>query len=238
MKNNNHAAVQLAVVVCILLAGALGLVTLKPKKLHGESRRAKESTEATAELIAASKEKETALKRKSAEAAASVEIIGGVVGTLPDTPEKSFLTQETKVVSSKLESPDPAALLEAEKRKVAVLGGQIELTQKLYGRAFEHAKELEERVVKAEARAATAETQRAAIDLKLEQAAAENLGAERTSNRYLVAIGLLAVLYLYTKITHLSPGCLRLNAGSPVNMCMRPPKRSLSAMCCAPGSGR
>ena len=204
----NSGAVQIVVMLCVLLAGALGFVTLKPKMLHGDSRRAAESTAATTELINANKEKEAVLKKKSAEAAASAEVMGSVVGSLPETPEKSFLTEENKVIRSKLEAPDSAALLEAEKRKVAVLSGQIDLARQLYGQAFEHAKDLEARTIKAEARATKAETERSAVDLRLEQIAAERLGAERTSNRYLVAIGLLVVLYAYTKITHLSPGAL------------------------------
>ena len=184
----------LPVLIGIAVVGVAGLFVAKPKFLHGDSRRAAASTEATAAVDAA-------VTKQGAEAAASVVKIGEANATAPDSKEKDFIAREVPVALAKLPAPDAQALIEAERRKAAVLAGQLEAVSRLYDQALKRADVLER-----ERAAALAE--RRAADLRLEQAAAEALGAERTRNGFIFC-GVLAVgLYLYVKLTHFSPSAI------------------------------
>ena len=196
--------------IYVVVAGVLALAAFmfKPRALDGDSRRADASVAASKDVEKAHDDKDKAVKQKSSEAAASVEVMSSVIAVLPESPEKTFLVEEGKVVKSKLEPPDPMELLAAEKRKVAILTGQVEEGHRLYALAFQHTKELEEKLSAADAKIAEKEAQREAVDLKLQQTASERLGAERQRNQILVALAVLVVLYLYTKVTHLSPNAL------------------------------
>lgn len=193
MKSNNRGE---TVVIVLVIAGLLGIAAwaLKPKFLDGDSRRAERSRETTAELI-------DAQKARSAAAAASVVKIGEANATAPDSLEKDFIAKEVPVALSNLEAADAQKLIEAERRKVAVLTGQVEAANALYEKALKAAQ--------AEAaRAQKAEAEKLETDNELSRVAAERLGAERQKRIFmLVAAGIL-VLWLYVKVTHLSPNAI------------------------------
>lgn len=188
---SNRGVAPLVVIAGVAIVGWLGFMVIKPKATHGDSRRAAESTEATADLVAAT-------KKQSAEAAASVVKIGEANAQLPGSALSTFIAKETQVALSKLEKPDPVELINAEKRKVAVLEGKVEVIASLYNDALKRADQLE----RDRARALAA---RQEADLRLEQVAAERLGAERQRNQMFVVVGIALALYLYVKFTHLSP---------------------------------
>jgi hypothetical protein len=173
---------------------ALGVIVMKPKIFHGDSRRADKSVETTAALV-------DATAKQAAEAAASVVKIGEANATAPESPEKSFIAREVPVALAKLPAPDPRALIEAERRKAAVLAGRLEEANRLYGVAMERADKLERE------RAAALAAKRAS-DAELERVAAERLGAERLMNWALAVAGLCVVLWLYAHITRPSVGAL------------------------------
>jgi hypothetical protein len=187
---NKHGAAVLVVVVGLLLGG-LGLFIAKPRFMHGDSRRARQSQEASAAL-------QEAATKQSAEAAASVVKIGEAAATAPESPERTFITRDVPVALAKLPSPDPSALIEAERRKVAVMEGRLEEAARLYDKALKRAETLER-----EKAAAMAERQR--VDQELQSVAAERLGAERQRNAMVAVAVLLILLYGWAKYTHFSP---------------------------------
>jgi len=190
----NSGVAPLIVVAVLAVLGGVGLFAFKPKALHKASQNAETSTEATAALIEAT-------KKQGAEAAASVVKIGEANAQLPGSALTTFIAKEVALTLTKLPAPDAQALLAAEQRKVAVLEGKVDTINILYGDALKRADELEQ----ARQKAVSA---RQAADLKLEQAAAEQLGAERQRNQMIVLVVVVVVLYLYVKFTHFSPSAI------------------------------
>lgn len=190
-KRSSTRGEVLTAVLIVLAAGGLFLL-FRPKATHGESRRAKEGTETTAQLV-------QAVDRQGASAAASVTKIGEANAQAPESPVKEFIQREVPIALAQLPTPDAQALIEAERRKVAVLAGRLEEAQRLYDQALKRADVLAKE--REEAIAAKRES-----DLKSEQAAAEALGAEKRSAQYLVGGLVLLGLYIWAKVTHLSPG--------------------------------
>lgn len=209
MKYNNRGIAPLLVVGYIAVVGVLGFLAFKkPKALDGASRTAAASTVATANVNNAHNEEVDSLKNKSSSAAAGVATIAKVAGTLPDTPAKQAIENEAGIVQSKLETPNPAELLAAERRANAILTGNLQESRRLNELAYKDSAKLRERTIAAEAKSAKAEAARDAIDLKLGEAAAKALGAEQASNRWKIGLAAVALLYLYTKFTHLSPAAM------------------------------
>jgi hypothetical protein len=191
MKNRGTGLVEV-IVALVALAG--GFLLAKPKLLDGDSRRASKSTETTQALIEKQDE-------RGATAAAYVVKMDEVVGTMPESPEKSFLGQAADITLANLPQANARALIEAERLKNAVLTGQVREARALYEAALNKSETLTrdlERAVAAKRRS----------DLALEQAAAERLGAERTRNQMILVAALAVGLFLYVKLTHLSPGAL------------------------------
>jgi hypothetical protein len=202
MTRNSRGTVVVEVVVVL----ALIFLVAKPAFLDGDSRRAKKSEEATAAVVATVDKVDEAEKKRSAVAAASVVKIGEANATAPASPEKEFIAREVPVALANMEAPDPHALLEAERRKVAVLEGQIALADRLYGDAMSKAEKLSEAKAKAERERDLALAARDRIDRDLSEAAAAKLAMERQRNIFIL-VGALAVgLWIWAKITHFSPG--------------------------------
>lgn len=186
----------LAPLVILAIVAAIGgaVVVLKPKVFHGDSQRAAASTEATARV-------ESATTKPAAEAAASIVKIGEANAAAPDSRQRDFIAQEIPVALAKLPAPDPQALLEAEKRRSAVIEGRLEEARGLYSTALQRAV-----ILQRERDAALAS--RRAVDAELSQVAAERLGAERQRNQFIAVAMLALALFLYVKFTHLAPGAL------------------------------
>jgi hypothetical protein len=208
MKNNNRGIAPLLVVGYIAVVGVLGFLAFKPKALDKASKNAAASTVATTDVNAAHGEEVKTLKAKSASAAAGVAAVIQVVGTLPDTPARSAIVSEASIVQSKLEAPDPVELLKAEQRANAILTGNLEEARRLNALAYQDSASLRDRTIAAEAKSTKAEAARDAIDQKLGEAAAKALGAENANNRWKIALVAVALLYLWTKFSHLSYGSL------------------------------
>jgi hypothetical protein len=206
VKNNNRGIAPLLVVGYIAVVGLLGFLAFKPKFLDKASKTAAASTVATADVNTAHGEEVRALKAKSASAAAGVAVVNQVAGTLPDTPARSAIVSEASIVQSKLEAPDPVEQLAAERRANAILTGNLEEARRLNALAYQDSASLRDRTIAAEAKSVKAEATRDAIDQKLGEAAAKALGAENASNRWKIALVAVALLYLWTKFSHLSYG--------------------------------
>lgn len=171
-----------------------GTLLLKPAWLSRDSARAKASQEATARLLAAH-------KAQSASAAAGVTAIGKANSMAALSPTKEFLEWEVPAVLSKLEAPDPAELLAAEKRRVAVMEGRLEEAQRLYQTEARRASDL-----KKERDEAVADRQKA--DLEISNAAAAKVAAERQRNIFVAVVVLLAAGVVYLKFFYSSPGSI------------------------------
>lgn len=188
-----RGAIWIIVLGVIALLGG-GLAVLKPSWMHGDSKRAKTSTQTTEALVSAT-------NAQGGAAAAVLVKIGEANGTAPDSKEKSFISAAVPIGLSYLPKPDPEKLLEMEKLKTAFLTGQLELAQTLTVSAYQQAEDAQ----KATARALAAKR---ASDAELSQVAAERLGEERTKNIMVVVAVLAVVLYLYVRITFIHPGSL------------------------------
>ena len=208
MTNNNRGVAPLVVAAYLAVVAVLGFLAFKPKSLDKASQNAAASTVATTNVNAAHTEEVDSLKNKSSSAAAGVSTIGKVAGTLPDTPTKQAIQNEVGIAQSKLEPPDPAELLAAEKRVNAILTGNLEEIRRLNDLAYQESAELRDRTIAAEAKSAKAEAARDAIDLKLTEAAAKSLATEQANNRWKIAIIALTLLYLWTKFSHVSYGSI------------------------------
>lgn len=197
---NPHNRKGVAAVVVIAVVAVLGLVgwITKPSLFPGASKRAAASTQATARV-------ETAVNAQGASAAASVVKIGEANAVAPASPAKDFISKEVPIALGRLPAPDPQELLAAEKRRAAVMEGQLDEARRLYEAASKQSSQLQH-----ERDAALAE--RHNVDLKLEQAAA----AEHARTVQLMGASLFAVLALaawaYLKIYHVSPATLGLMA--------------------------
>jgi hypothetical protein len=191
---STRAEVSLAVLLVIGLLGLGGWGLSKTKWFSRESKRAKTSTETTADLI-------TAKDKQAAVAAASVVKIGEANAVAPESPSRAFIAREVPVALASLPAPDGEALLQAERRKAAILEGRLAEADRLYGDAMARADQYQKE-------AARAVAAKRASDLALEQAAAEARGAEQQAFWFTLAAMGAGALYVYTKLTHLSPGSL------------------------------
>lgn len=183
------AAVIVLLGVLLLGGGAWGLS--KTKLFHGESKRADASSKTTEELLAAQ-------AAQGAAAAAYVKTMGDVAATLPESRERDFLGRAGGIALSYLPKPDPQKIIEAQNLKIAVLSGQLELANRLTGDALQRAEAADQRT-------ARAISGKRASDLALQQAAAEARGAEQQAFWLMLLAGALVALYIWTKLSHVSP---------------------------------
>lgn len=182
---SNRALTGVEVAIALAVLGALGWFTL-PKIFHGATRRAENSAKATAAL-------EDATRAQGASAAASVQKIGEAAAMAEPSPAIDFIRQETPVALAKLPAPDPQSLLEAERRRTAVMEGRFELAKSLYVGAYERAEKLQSERDKA------LEARRQADAALLEAAAAERartLQGMAAGAAALIALG----IWLYTRV--------------------------------------
>lgn len=193
MKNNLHSTrgeVTTTTVIAIVALGALVGLWAMPKFFHGASRRAHASTVATAKL-------EEATKAQGSAAAASVAKIAEANAQAPDSPAKEFVASEAPLALTFLPPPDPDKLLEAERRRAAVMEGKYEEAQALYAQAYKRAEKLQ--AERDEALAA-----RRAADLALERAAAaEHAGLIRQIGLGAIVL-LVAAGWIWARVNGLS----------------------------------
>jgi cell wall-associated NlpC family hydrolase len=167
----------IAVLAVIGIIG--GLFVAKPALFGGASKRAQNSTQATAALV------KTTDAQGSA-AAASVVKIGEANSSAPESPAKNFITSEVPVALARLPAPDAQSLLEAERRRSAVMEGRADEARRLYEQAAKTSAKLQSE--RDEALAA-----RRSADLALEQAAA----AEHARTvQLMIAAGVAALCFV------------------------------------------
>ena len=181
--------------ILLVVAGVAALIAwVKPSLLPGASKRAATGTAATAALVAAT-------DAPAAVAAASVAKIAEANAAAPASPARDFISQEAPLALTLLPSPDPTALLEAERRRSAVMEGRLDEARRRYESATKESADL--RRERDEALAA-----RQAADLAIEQAAA----AEHARTMQAICLGILALIaggaWLYTLISRISPATL------------------------------
>lgn len=177
MTKSLRAEIGTTTIVVLAIGATLGLWAF-PKVWHKATRNANASTVATAKL-------EAATVAQGGAAAAGVQQIGVANSLAPESPAKDFISREVPVVMAKLPPPDPVELLAAERRRVAVMEGRLELAQKLYVQAYERSERLQtERDLALEARRQA--------DLNLEKAAAAELSGVIRQ----VILGILLVVVL------------------------------------------
>ena len=191
-----HTARAFAFVPVLLIIAAItgGAWLVKPSLFPGASRRAEKSASTTAELIQA----DTA---RAAAAAASVVKIAEANTTAPDSPAKSFISQETTVALAHLPTPDAASLTEAERRKNAVLSGNLDEARRLYESAAQKADKL------ARERDAAISAKLASDTALATAAAAEHAAQIQRLAAFAVAL-LCSGLWVYSRIYGITPATL------------------------------
>ena len=140
-------------------------------------------------------------QRKGAVVAASVQQMGVAAGQLPDSPQKEFIVREGGFVSPLLPSPDPVALLAAERRRVAILEGKAELADQLYAKATKENAALLADNVKLKAKLADAMTERRDMDTQLAESAAYARGKDAIIAGLAALCLLVGGLWLYARLT-------------------------------------
>jgi hypothetical protein len=181
----------LAIFVILGLLGLGGWGLSKTKWFHGESKRATASTETTATLDAAHVDQQ-------AKASATFQKIGETNAEAPESPQKRVIARFVPIGLGLTGAPDPAFLLELEKLKVAELTGKLAQADKISATLLQDAAQMRQDYAKALAA-------KRAADLAHEQAAAEARGAEQQAFWLMLVAGAAAVLYVWTKLSHVSP---------------------------------
>lgn len=208
----NKRSGEATLIVVVVLAIAAGFMLPKPKFLSGESRRAEASQEATADLAKAIEDLKKKEDEKGAKVAASLQQIGVANGQTADSPQKTFIDRELNFVSPLLPKPDYASLLAAERRRVAIAEGKLELADQLYARAAKDNQELLRKVEKLEQNFQQALAQRRDVDLRLSEAAAAVRAREQVIGILFGVCVLVLALYVFAKINGVSLRSLAVTA--------------------------
>lgn len=216
-KLKGFTGIELAVVLALVTVVTVYIVN--PKFIHGESRRADQSQQATQQVVQtqhtvdqAQQQVDVIQKEKSAKAAASVTTMVTAAEEAPKSPHTAFIAKEGRLALTYLEKPDQTALLASEQRYSAFLEGKVELIQNLYQDAYLESRDMAIKLDKAESAKAKAEkdrddaiAKREAVDQKLIVAAAEHRATERQRNIAILACVVAFGLWVWAKSTHFSP---------------------------------
>lgn len=191
-----------------LVALVVGIAAPKPKFLDGRSREADKSAEVSAEVEKRVGEQLAANHKTAATVSASLNQMGVAASQLPDSPQKQFIVREGVWLSPLLPPPDPAALLAAERRRVAILEGKLELADKLYATANKERAALLARAAKAEAKADAAFASRRAMDGQLAESAAYQRGQQAVIGILAAIVVLVVILWILAKVNGFTPQTL------------------------------
>lgn len=197
---SNRGEIATGTLLLILAGGAVLGWWAMPKIFHGASRRAEQSGKASQAVEAATTRTDAAATATGASAAAGVVTIAKANALAPDSPSKDFISREAPVVLAKLPAPDPAELLAAERRRAAVMEGQLEIAEKYYVQATERAAALQRERDLAVAAREQALQERRAVDVRLKEAAAAELAASRTKLILFAVAGVLAFVWLWAEL--------------------------------------
>lgn len=175
------------------LAFAAGWVTL-PDWFNKDKDRAEQSEETTEQLVAA-------YENQGGGAAASVVSIGVANDMAPESPSKAFISREVPQALSLLPNARADALIEAERRRVAVMEGRVEQANALYAEARGESARLKQDLEKAL-------REKRESDAALMEAAVAKAAAEKQTRIFMLVAGLLVVLVLWVKLTGVGPATL------------------------------
>lgn len=185
------------VIAIVALAGWL-VPKLAPSFFDKRTKQAEQSQAASAQVEKAVAQAVRAEQATGAVVAASVQQIGVAAGQLPESPQREFIAREASlVIPPLLPAPDPAALLAAERRRVAILEGRLAEADKLYAIATRDSAKLLERAVKAEGRLAREFAERRAVDTELAESAAYARGKDATIGVLCAIAVLIGAGWLY-----------------------------------------
>ena len=191
---SERGAVSLVVVAVVAIMSVFGTWFMTSKRTDTQSKQAKAQMEATAAA-------NEAQRKIGATAAASATQIGVAAGMAPESPANNFIKREITSVLGMLPAPDPVALLEAERRRVAVMEGQLKEADRLYGIQSKQVVELQANVQ--EARAA-----QDAANLAAAESAAVALAAKQQRFIFIVVAILFAAAFVWRWINSVSPNAL------------------------------
>jgi len=200
---STRAEISLALLIVIGLVTGGGIAWFGPK-LWGSSKRAKQSTQATAQLEAATQARIEADRARHASAAAGVATIGRATADLPESPATEFVRAEVPAIMAKLPAPDPLALLEAERRRVAFMEGQRDFARSLYAEESARSSELLKQVAQKDAALKKAQDERERVDLAIEKAASAELAERRQKFVLIGIVGLVAAGWTWSRLNGLS----------------------------------
>jgi uncharacterized protein YxeA len=120
MKNKN-GEVTLTVIAVIAVIG-LAVMWFKPSVAATNAKKVDEVTQKI----------EDSNQKVGQKVSASLNQIGVANSMAPESPSKNFISKEVALTTPLLPSPSMEELLQAEKRRVAVMEGHIEEANKLY----------------------------------------------------------------------------------------------------------
>ena len=189
---SNRGSAEIIVVAVVVVAFA-GFMLFKPL-FSRDKKRAQDSVQTTEQLV-------SALNAQASAAAASVTAIGTANGMAPESPSKDFIGREVPATLAKLPAPDPKALLEAEKRRVAVMEGRLEEANRLYEQEGKKASQLQKE-------RDTAIAEKRAADQALVEAAAFKAGAEFQGNLMKLGLAALGLLVGFLWFTGIRPSAM------------------------------
>lgn len=184
MKLKTKRATGVIEVIAIVAIIGLGIAWFKPTK---EKSVAKEVDKVTTQVQAT----DNAIDEK---VSASVNQIGVANSMAPESPSKTFISREVQLITPFLPTPNMNDLLEAERRRVAVMEGKVEEANRLYKDTRKENDELLKANVKA-----NEELKNLKQELYEQAAVAEFL--KKVTIIVGLILGLLTAAYIWLKLT-------------------------------------
>jgi prepilin-type N-terminal cleavage/methylation domain-containing protein len=190
VKNRGTTLIELVIVLAVV--GVAGTWAFKPEWLPGTAaRRAKKSQEATQQVQSATQRVDDATRHQVEEMSAGLTAIGKANDQAPESPSKDFISLEVPyLIGLSPFKASAAALLNAERRRAAVMEGERDEARRLYQQAYNRAEQLERERNQAVAALARANEARREID----QQYAEIAAAEHARTTQLMGAAVIIIL--------------------------------------------
>lgn len=192
MKHDARGSGLVLVLVGALVLAVGGWGLSKTKFFHGESKRAESSRQTTDDLTAAT-------NAQLAKGAAVFQVIGEANAKAPASKQRDYIARAVPIGMGYLGvAPDPQTVIEQQRLEIAILNGQLELANSIVSSQMGN-------VTKAKEETARALSAKRASDIALIESAAETRGAEQQAFWFMLIAGSAVVLYIWTKLSHVSP---------------------------------
>lgn len=187
-----RAFAQLLVLAIIVILGGAGYFTVKSGVFNKDMQRAKVEVKTTAALV-------DATNAQLGQGAAVLTTIGEANATAPDSKERDFIGRAVPIGLGVLGAPNQQFLFQMEQLKNATLTGQLKQADRINS-------DLTQEAGVARAIAARALVAKQAADNNSLVAAKAEAAANADKLLMFYALLAVAALYIYTKVTHFSPG--------------------------------